>query len=1035
MAMTLTEWSIAIRASVAAPTGASETELTRLKAYADAEALRYGGAGAPEAVRDEASVLLGGYLWDGPGGADLVSAGRTVQALRNSGAAAMLAPYRTHRAGVIGAAVADAAIGGSAAGNPLVGVGLTDMTLAFLFADGRTLDIELPSAGSGGLTEDQRRELSSSVPYDGITLSGGDLDVVSHGGDANTIDLAPAITPEIATWARTSNPAGTVPLNRIPPEIARDAEIDAYIAPWARAGEAEPSNEELSVIAALPDVANDDPAGYSPGDVVNLAGTLYRLTATPVAETTTNTYTGTYVDASNGDGVFQWANRLRFTFTPSSLTGIPPTVYATVGARDDAILTRAGNLWQTASSRSNINPSRPADGAQFTVSLWTNVARTVALDVFTVPAHTRYAWEEAGATGIDQAGVDARVVAGTLPWARAGNADAIPGAKLANAPKRTLAEVDARIATFARVNAPSGTIPDDRIPSTIARDSEVPTNAAIDARADARVNALIPANRRIPAYALGDANEVLAVAADGNSLRFVPQASGGGGGGSSDELSSRAALPAVAGFSAGDIVNRGGDLYELLASTDATNELAEAFAPVGTVGLPANYVGSPAFHWDADPPGNVRAYLSKAVLGMNPPATIYAHVQAQSGINDDTKLTRSSGSDTATSYAYFRASDGGKLPVSDATNPVGGAFVVRFFTDALGTAPQAVHNAARWARWDRGGVPVSLWAQAGSDERLPLAKLPAAIPKANLPADVAYTGDIPHGVGTTYFDEQFPGLVIPSTLNNRRPAAPAYFANPALDLDDHPHGEFHCSLEAVLAPVSDVNMAFVKTTNATAAQRRRTLSNIVFASDLAEEGAFVFANTADLEGLAIFELPIFSNETDVGTYTVLLVRNAAKQVGVYQFYDGKSGATGATITAELRVTFTPSDAPAATPAAALEGTVIWTKRGRATNGSAEATNDEAATLRAARVIDWYFSFGGDAAELNWLLIGRSVAAETASNRNVEVSRVVWWGRRFLTLIGYVHSSGGGGQIVSVDTSTPITNPLPGNVWYQARKIA
>ena len=53
---------------------------------------------APEDVRDEAAVRLAGYLYDQP------NAGRGVgygHALRNSGAAALLLPWREHRAGVI----------------------------------------------------------------------------------------------------------------------------------------------------------------------------------------------------------------------------------------------------------------------------------------------------------------------------------------------------------------------------------------------------------------------------------------------------------------------------------------------------------------------------------------------------------------------------------------------------------------------------------------------------------------------------------------------------------------------------------------------------------------------------------------------------------------------------------------------------------------------------------------------------------------------------------------------------------------------
>jgi len=100
MALTVTDYSIAIRASTAAPAEPILSLVTRLKGLTDAAVARYAPA-APEAVRDEASVLMGGYLWDGPqtqfGGSP------SSNALRHSGAASILAPYRVHSAGIIGA--------------------------------------------------------------------------------------------------------------------------------------------------------------------------------------------------------------------------------------------------------------------------------------------------------------------------------------------------------------------------------------------------------------------------------------------------------------------------------------------------------------------------------------------------------------------------------------------------------------------------------------------------------------------------------------------------------------------------------------------------------------------------------------------------------------------------------------------------------------------------------------------------------------------------------------------------------------------
>ena len=81
-------------------------EATRLLAYATTAIERHLGdayADAPAAVVNEAVVRLAGYLFDMP----TASRGMAYSdALRNSGAAAMLLPYRVHRAGSTAEAVA-----------------------------------------------------------------------------------------------------------------------------------------------------------------------------------------------------------------------------------------------------------------------------------------------------------------------------------------------------------------------------------------------------------------------------------------------------------------------------------------------------------------------------------------------------------------------------------------------------------------------------------------------------------------------------------------------------------------------------------------------------------------------------------------------------------------------------------------------------------------------------------------------------------------------------------------------------------------
>lgn len=93
MALTVAELAAAIRVG----TSAAETaEVTRLKAYGETEINRFAD-GAPNEVKDEALVRIVGYLYDAPTTA-------YANAVQNSGAAAMLLPYRVHRAGIVSGA-------------------------------------------------------------------------------------------------------------------------------------------------------------------------------------------------------------------------------------------------------------------------------------------------------------------------------------------------------------------------------------------------------------------------------------------------------------------------------------------------------------------------------------------------------------------------------------------------------------------------------------------------------------------------------------------------------------------------------------------------------------------------------------------------------------------------------------------------------------------------------------------------------------------------------------------------------------------
>ena len=141
-------------------------EATRLLAFATETISTYLGdayAGAPSAVLNESAIRLCGYLFDQPYATRSTAFSN---ALRNSGAGAMLLPYRVHRGGLVSGAeavaAAQAAVGST--GNPVVNVEVSGSTMTITFADGTTRTEALPSGmGGGGGIDQTARDAASSA--------------------------------------------------------------------------------------------------------------------------------------------------------------------------------------------------------------------------------------------------------------------------------------------------------------------------------------------------------------------------------------------------------------------------------------------------------------------------------------------------------------------------------------------------------------------------------------------------------------------------------------------------------------------------------------------------------------------------------------------------------------------------------------------------------------------------------------------------------------------------------------------------------
>ncbi len=95
-ALTVDELLAALRLGDSAE---ERAQAERLLAYATEAIRRHLGdayADAPQAIKNEATIRLAGYAYDKP---TATSGASYANELRNSGAAAILLPYREHRAG------------------------------------------------------------------------------------------------------------------------------------------------------------------------------------------------------------------------------------------------------------------------------------------------------------------------------------------------------------------------------------------------------------------------------------------------------------------------------------------------------------------------------------------------------------------------------------------------------------------------------------------------------------------------------------------------------------------------------------------------------------------------------------------------------------------------------------------------------------------------------------------------------------------------------------------------------------------------
>ena len=398
-----------------------------------------------------------------------------------------------------------------------------------------------------------------------------------------------------------------------------------------------------------------------------------------------------------------------------------------------------------------------------------------------------------------------------------------------------------------------------------------------------------------------------------NDLKDKPTIPSGGGG-SSSEIPAGSALPAVADADLGDLFNLNGVLYELVGSSVDPHVYRGTLAA-----LSGGYRGDATFSWLAVNPFTIRAFFSKAVLGASPPASLYVQFDRDDGEHVVLQLNRFTNTDTSSLYAY-QAIQG----VGIDSGTVGQAFAIRVFTDYDQANPVRIQSATanRWEP-DNRDIPVNPIALQGNTNYWPADKLGYRI--SSTPSDVPLSRrflnsnnefvPVPFGPGRTVFREELPSLVLSRTDADAFVAAPVPL-DPRFDLGltENRNGVFHLSLLVKVAPVSDANMGFLAGgANQTLSDRERLLSSEVFSTRVRALDDFATTSVFDdINGIPANRLTLYSGPTIAGIFTFMVVKNTVSgksYADVYYHFDGRAGATGATLSLTLDAVYASNDVP------------------------------------------------------------------------------------------------------------------------------
>ena len=247
MAVTLTvpELLAALRLG---ETEAETAQATRLLSYSSLAVEKHVPE-APDAVHNEAVIRLSGYLFDQPFS---TRGAAFTNSIRNSGASAILLPYRIHRAGTVADAVEAAQEAVGTPGNPVVDVTVSGSTLTITFADGETRDEDLPEGAPPPAIDQVARDAAAAAQ---TTADAADVDQTAR--DAAAAAQATADEADVDQTARDAAAAAQATADEADvDQTARDAAAAAQATADAGGGGTPVTGSVASTGTAVATVAS-----------------------------------------------------------------------------------------------------------------------------------------------------------------------------------------------------------------------------------------------------------------------------------------------------------------------------------------------------------------------------------------------------------------------------------------------------------------------------------------------------------------------------------------------------------------------------------------------------------------------------------------------------------------------------------------------------------------------------------------------------------------------------------------------------------